>query len=245
MKMKLKTYILFFVLTFSLSSCIDEWFGSGDIVREEFKLDEFNKIRIHSSFEIYLKQGSEHKIEIEAGEDLIPNIDFNVNSDQELSISDENKNNWLRGYDKIKIYLTFEDLILLTLKSTSSVETKDTVHVQELLIFAIGEYADMDLKINSDRTYLVVSESSGGYYKLSGNTYHFDFWARGSAIYNAKEFKCISSKAQSESIGDCYINVSDYLEVEIQNSGNIYYYGNPGTINYLTERAKSQLIKLD
>ncbi len=243
--MKLKIYILFFVLAFTLASCIDEWFGSGDIVREEFKLDEYNKIRIHSSFEIYLIQGADHKIEIEAGENLIPNIDFNVNSNMELSVFDENKNNWLRGYDKIKIYLTFKDLNSLTLKSTSSVVTKDTINVLNLNIYAIGEYADINMKINSNITYLVVSESSGGYYKLAGSTYSFDFWARGSAIFNAKEFKCNSSKAQSESIGDCYINVSDYLEVEIQNSGNIYYYGNPETINYLTERAKSQLIKLD
>lgn len=243
--MKLKSYILLFLLALLFASCDDIWLSSGDIVKEDFNIDEYNKILIKSNFEIYLKQGNEHKIEIEAGENLIPNIEFDINSDMELSISDNNKYNWLRGYDKIKLYLSFEELIFVTIKSTSRVETIDTISAPEINIFAIGEYADFDMKINSDRTYLVVSESSGGYYKLSGNTYHFDFWARGSSIINAKEFYCTKSQAISESIGDCYINVANAIDVEISNSGYIYYLGNPQTINYLNEKAKNQLIKLD
>ena len=218
-KIKMKN-IIYIILVLFIISCDDTWIDAGDIVRKEIKVNEFSKLVINDNFEIFFIQDTLCKIEVEAAEKLIPNIEFKFNSENELVVTDNNKNDWLRGYDKTILYITVNELSFLKIKAVCNVKSLNTIETQRLNIWAIGDYTDINLDINTDNFYIVDSESSGGYYKFKGKTTNFGFWARGSAIIDASELSSVKAVVESESIGDCYINVSGIIEAKIYRSGN-------------------------
>jgi hypothetical protein len=46
-------------------------------------------------------------------------------------------------------------------------------------------------------------------------------------------------------MGDCYIYAKESISAEILRDGNVFYHGTPKSIEYVNERAKEQLIKLN
>lgn len=242
---KSRTIIIFLVTIFMCIACSEEWIDPGKVIREEINITEFKKLVIKNNFDIFLYQDTICKIEIEAPEKLIPNINFEFDSEENLSISDNNKNDWLHGYEKIKLHITVNELNLLKVKAVCNVVTIDTLETIELWLYAIDDYSDFDIKLKSQNFYFATAESSGGKYIFSGETYHFGFWARGSSIIDAQNLESVKAKVKSESIGDCYINASESIDAEIFRVGNIYYKGDPQTINYLTEKAETQLIPIN
>lgn len=243
--MKFRFYILLILLAFTILSCDDEWFSAGKVIQKEFSVEEFNRLFIEDNFEVYLIQDTTCKIIVEAGEKIIPNINFYHDSDQTLTISNQNKNDWLRSYDMIKLYISVKQLRYLKVTGCSNISCSDTLITPSLHALSLDEYADFDIQIKTDNLYFVTSESSGGYYKFSGETINWGFWARGSSIIESRDMKSTKAVVKSESIGNCYIHVNDIIEANIYNTGNVYYTGNPQTITYINEQAKKQLIKLD
>lgn len=243
--MKFRFYITFILLAFTISSCDDEWFSAGKVIQKEFSVEEFTRLYIEDNFEVYFIQDTTCKIIVEAGEKLIPNIDFLHDSDQTLSISDQNKNDWLRSYDMIKLYISVKQLRYLKVTGCSNINCSDTLITPSLHTLSLDEYADFDIKIKTDNLYFVTSESSGGYYKFSGEAINWGFWARGSSIIESRDLESTKAVVKSESIGNCFIHVNEIIEANIYNTGNVYYTGNPHTITYINEQAKKQLIKLD
>jgi len=243
--MKLKIYILFILVTLIIYSCDDQWLSSGKIIQQEFKITSFTTLFIEDNFDIYLIQDTVCKVVVEAGENLIPNIDFSHDSDHSLTISNNNQNDWLKGYDKIKLYISVIELKYLKVNACCNVESKNTLETIELQAFSLDEYSDFDIKIKTNNLYFVTSESSGGYYKFSGDAINWGFWARGSSIIESRDLENTRAIVKSESIGNCYIHSNNMLDVAIHNTGNIYYTGTPQTITFQNEQAKKQLIKLN
>ena len=243
--MKFRLYILAVIVSLVFHSCDDQWINSGPVTIKEFSVDEFSHLYIDNNFEIYLIQDTTCKIEVEAGEKLISNVVINHDSDSSVTLSDNNKNEWLQGYDKIKLYISVKELRYIKVNACCTIKSLDTLETIGLQALSLDDYSDFDIKIKTNNLYFVTSESSGGYYKFSGETINWGFWARGSAIIESRDLECVMATAKSESIGHCYIDVNDIIEANILNTGNIYYTGNPHTITYVNEKAKKQLIKLD
>ena len=80
---------------------------------------------------------------------------------------------------------------------------------------------------------------------VEGKTNSFTANQRGSYEINSENFISNYVYITQESIANCYIHVLKELSIEIFRSGYIYYKGDPNKIEYLNERAKEQLVKLD
>jgi hypothetical protein len=243
--MRLKIYILIIIGILFIYSCDDQWFSSGEIIQQEFEIDSFTTLFIEDNFDIYLIQDTICKVVVEAGKNLIPNIDLSHDADHTLTISNNNQNDWLKDYDRIKLYISIIELKYLKVNACCKVESTDTLETIELQAFSLDEYSDFDIKIKTNNLYFVTSESSGGYYKFSGEAINWGFWARGSSIIESRDLENTRAIVKSESIGNCYIHANNILDVAIYNTGNIYYTGTPQTISFLNEQAKKQLIKLN
>jgi hypothetical protein len=175
---------------------------------------------------------------------LLPNIDFKV-KDEEFHITNENGSNWSRNYEKIKVYISLKDITFLKVDESANVQSIDTLRLPKITIWSITDYADIDLTIESDNFYIVNESTSGGYFTIKGETVNSGIWARGSCIIDASELKTVNTDIKTESIGDCTINASTTLKVEILRTGDVLYKGTPETITYVNEKAKDQLIKID
>ncbi|MGM0408421.1 MAG: GIN domain-containing protein [Bacteroidota bacterium] len=236
--------IVFLIPILILFSCDDNLFNEGEIINQEVKTDDFHQIEINDIFDVYFYQGTNNKINVRGGSNLIPNIKCKVDNGQ-LTIDDQNTARWSRDYEKIQLHITVDSLRLLTLNAPSSIICVDTIKTPELKIFSIADYADISILISCDNFFLVNSGTSGGQATIKGSTYSFGFWARASFQLYADEFVANKITAKNESIGNCYIHATEYLSAEILNSGLIYYKGNPETIEYVNEKARENLIKED
>ena len=138
-----------------------------------------------------------------------------------------------------------DTLWFLRLNSSSKIVSQNTLITPELRIMSITDYSEIDIKLKCDNCYIVNSETSGGIINLNGETNSFTVWARASLQINAEKFMANYVTVKTESIGDCYVHVNKELSVEVFRSGYVYYIGDPYKIEYINEKAKEQLIKID
>ena len=237
--------IIYIILLFFLFSCDDALFNEGSVITKNIEISDFKEIYVNDIFEIYLIQDTICKIEVIAGSNLIPNLEFNVDADKKLTINDNNSARWSRDYNKTELYISVDTLRFLKLNAPSNVISHNTLITPELKIYSITDFAEIDINVACNNCYVVNSGTSGGIINLSGETNSFTFWARASIQINAENFIANYVTVKSESIGDCSIHVNKELSVEILRSGNVYYKGNPETIEYVNEDARNQLIKID
>ncbi|MDA3953662.1 MAG: DUF2807 domain-containing protein [Bacteroidales bacterium] len=237
--------LIYIILLLFIFSCDDALFDAGNIVSKSIDISDFNEIYVNDIFEIYLIQDTICGIEAKGGSNLLPNLEFLINENNKLSIYDNNSARWSRDYDKIELFISVDSLRFLQLNAPSKVISQNTILTPELKILSITDFSEIDIDIICGNFYIVNSEPSGGIINISGNTNTFTFWARGSLQVNTENCEAKNITVKTESIGNCYVKASQSLKVEILNSGNIYYSGNPETIEYVNENTENQLIKLD
>lgn len=241
---KMKTVFLLLAFLVATISCDNAFMNSGDVNRVDVPIEEFTELFINDVFEVYLYQDTICKLSIEGGDNLIPAVSYKV-VDGKLSVSNENSARWSRDYDKIKLHVSVKKLLYLYLSESSLVQSVDTLITPQLEVFSITDYSDIFLNITCDNFFFVNSEVSGAYIQLKGSATNLGVWTRGSAIFKADEFVVENVTIESESIGDCSVHATKILSAKINNSGKIYYTGNPDTIIYVNDRAKEQLLKLE
>lgn len=238
-------FIYILILSITIISCDDAVFNAGDIVTKEIEISYFKEIHVDDIFEIYLTQSDECKVEAKGGCNLLPNLEFKVDENKKLTISDNNKVRWSRDYDKIELYISVDTLNFLRLNEPCKVITQNSLTTINFSIWSIADYAEYDINLGGVNFYFVNSGTSGGILNLDGEITNFSFWARASFKVNAKNLIADHVTVKTESIGDCNVYVNEQLSVEILRDGKVYYEGSPEIIEYVNEKAREQLIKLD
>ena len=132
-------YILLILVTIS---CDDALFDPGNVITKNIEVEDFSKIYIEDIFDIYLIQDSVCKIEVKAGSNLIPNLEFKVDEENKLTISDNNSARWSSNYDKIELYISVDTLRYLRLNAPSKVVTQNTLITPELILLSIADFAE-------------------------------------------------------------------------------------------------------
>ncbi len=238
LKMKKYIYIIFFFLTLS---CDDP----SDIITKNIEIRNFNQIYVNDIFDINIIQDSTCKIEIIAESNLIPKLKFSVDENRILHLNNDNSSRWADNYITPILNISIDTLRYITLNTPSKIGSQNTLLTHELIIVSKAEYSDISLNINCNNFFFACSETSGGELYVEGITNNFTTNQRGSYAINAENFISNFVYITQESIADCKIHVLKELNIEILRSGYIYYKGDPYKIEYLNEKAKEQLVKLD
>lgn len=239
-KIKNIIIVVFVILTLS---CDNALFNSGKTIKKSFYLGDFSEVYINDVFNVFLIQDTVTKLELEGGENLLPNIEYYIKDDQ-FHISNGNSANWSREYERINVYLSIKNISFLKIDESSNVKSEDTLHLPNLRVWSINDYTDIDLIVNCNNFYIVNEGTSGGYFKIQGKSNTTGMWARGSCHIDTKDLISKTVSVKNESIGNCSVYATENLKVEILRSGDVYYKGNP-SIEFVNEKAKSQLFKID
>ena len=83
--------------------------ASGDRVSEEIQVEPFDQIIVYENVRLVLIQGNEHRVVIQTGENLRPEVSAKV-IDGVLELRDENNCNFFREYGETVIRVTAPDL---------------------------------------------------------------------------------------------------------------------------------------
>lgn len=208
--------------------------GSGHVIVEERALSTFDRIILEGSMDLVLRQDDDQLLEVEADDNIIPFISTNVRGG-ELKISTTRS---YRSRDRIKIYISIQDLEELKLRGSGDVYGENAM-VGDRLTLEISGSGNMDMEVYYDHLFTEIDGS--GNFNLYGETLDQDVRINGSGDYRAADLLSADTDINISGSGNGTVNVSDFLRAEIRGSGDIYYYGNPEVNSSI--RGSGNLIK--
>lgn len=229
--MKKRTLLLIAILAVSVAACavpMNPIKGSGNVVSESRNVNGFDHISFEGFGKMFISQGDEEALRIEAEDNILPLITTEVrNGTLIIAVKDllSRSTNWGRNIQPTKpvnFYLITTDLNQLDLSGAGIIDVSD---------------------LDSDR--LVVNISGAGEISLSGQVTSQDVILSGAGAYNAQRLESESVDLSISGAGSAMVWAKDHLDVSISGIGSVSYYGNPeirqgisgfGILNYLGER---------
>ena len=199
--------------------------GNGKIVTQEREISQdFTEVRGSAGLEVYLTQGNENKIVVEADENLHQYIETDIeNGKLHITTSD----NIGRSIAK-KVYVTFKELNVIEASSGAEVTANSVIKSQNI---ALQSSSGAELNVEVFTQELSAKASSGSNLNVTGKASSLNAQASSGSELQAKELLVINCTAQASSGAEVNVHVQDKLETQVSSGGEINYYGNPLSVN--------------
>ena len=221
----MKKCLLYFML-FSIWSC-----GKDDesIRRSQF-LQPFHSIVLNDSFEVYLIEGSEYKVEVEGAASFIDKMKYTI-TDSVLTISNERKLKWNDPKDnRLLLWITSPALKLLTANETCDIKTINPITTHEFGI-VLGSKANVaDIEVNNQVTFYWNVFPCGGKVTFRGRSKELKLWNTAIMSVDATALTAEYALVDNKSKEDCSVHVSGLLEYEINGEGDVVVFGQPSAL---------------
>jgi hypothetical protein len=191
---------------------------------ENRNLKDFNKIKVSSGIDLYLRMGETEEVKVVADGDIIDQVITEV-KDGTLKIYMKQNNNWNWGITKSrKVYVNVKELERLDASSGSDVNSENLLTGESLKVSA-SSGSDVNLEIHYKNFSL--DTSSGSDARISGKTKNFEAESSSGSDIKAQDLESVICKVSVSSGSDATVNVSDELYANASSGGDVSYYGNP------------------
>ncbi|MCK5839418.1 MAG: DUF2807 domain-containing protein, partial [Bacteroidales bacterium] len=198
------------ITAFSLSSL------RGDqVVKEDRKVSHFNSISLRCSVDIFITQGENERVIVEADEGYIKNISTTV-KDQTLIIDTDNT---FRNVRVANVYITVADLEGIKVSGSGDVVIENPLRVDDFLLLINGS-GDVLLNINASG--LKVKINGSGDVKIKGDAADLFVSLNGSGDIVAEMGEMDQCSVKMTGSGDLRISGEvDVLNVKQVSSGDV------------------------
>jgi putative autotransporter adhesin-like protein len=227
----LTKFIVGLVVSFMLMSCqFNTNFGigvrgNGNVETLERHINEdFNEIKVSRGLDVYLTQGDNISVRVQADENLHDIIMTEVENNVLRIYADENIN---YAASK-KVMVSFKDINKISSSSGSDVYSTNTITAESLEL-STSSGSDMELEV--DTHVIECNSSSGSDLRLSGKTDKLYAEASSGSDIKAGNLKTTFCEAKASSGADITVNTSQELYAKASSGGDIKYYGNPEKIS--------------
>jgi hypothetical protein len=241
-KRNLMKQVSCFLMLIVFASCdkdhlFDCFKSSGPMESETRQVtQDFNRIDVYNNPEVILTQDSVNSITVEAGGHIISGITTEIENGI-LTIRNENKCNWMRSYSKtIAVNVHVKNLNLIHHHGSSTISSTNQLQ-SGTFDFNVWNSGDIELSVHADsiysRQHLAVGDIT-----LSGESTYLYVFNKSNAFTYEKNLSAQNSYIVMKGTGDCHVNVSQSMIVEIYDSGNIYFSGSPQISSTVTGSGK-------
>lgn len=240
-----KSKLVYFILGLSVVATFgcekQAFFNVGDVRVKTFEIDTFYTLEVNAIFEIKLQNSDKNRVIAEGGSNLLNNLDF-YNQGNKLFLENNNKFDWSRKYDKIKLTLHTTSLNHINIRVPCELTTSSPFIGNKLSITDWEKFSEIDLEVDVKEFRFGVSSDNAGICRVSGNAE--SVWLRpwGSCFIYADELISNHATITHSSIGDCFVNATKKLNITIDESGTIYYAGDP-EVNII-DKSAGQIVSL-
>jgi hypothetical protein len=217
------TLFIFILACLTIQSCDEDGFcvnGKGSTESEEYQVSNFTGVQMNLAADVYLMQGSEQQVVIEAQPNILDEMDLKVRN----GILEIDTRDCIRDHKQIRVFVTLPMLEYLNLAGSGDIVTENDFVVEDLDINLDGS-GDMDLSIEAEDVNIDIDGS--GSIELFGSGTALDVRIDGSGDIKAFDFPVDDCSVNVEGSGDSRVYPRDFLNVRIDGSGNVYYKGNP------------------
>lgn len=197
--------------------------GTGQIVKEEIVVGNFNTVNLASSADVQIVKGSKLEVTLSDYENLIDLWDIKVVNNT-LVIQTKPFTSMSNTKALVTVVIP-ENLYELKVSGSGEIEVLDSFQMLEEA--AISGSGKITCDVPAEYEALKLSISGSGSIDLTGKTLNLKTIVTGSGKFylsdlEAKEVICTVSGS-----GNTYVHALDYLDVLISGSGDVYYSGNP------------------
>ncbi len=196
--------------------------GSGNIVKQERHIGEFNAVKIGGAQEAYLMQGDQYIVVIETNENLLDDISVVI---QNNMLSFEYKN--IKKYDVMKFYITAPNYKKLTISGASDVFSTDTLRGDNIRINTSGA---SDAKLSLEYASVVSKVSGASELTLKGTATSHVIDASGASEVNAKSLLTESTSINASGASECFVEAKSSLTYKVSGASSVKYVGKPQTL---------------
>jgi len=174
----------FFWMIFVLNTSV---MGQNEVIRETRDLPSFDKIEVGGAFEVSLTIGQPQKVEVEARQKAIGQINTEVKNSKLVISSNRIKTN-----TPLKLYITMPALSGLEAHGAAEVDGENMIKADMLSIEVSGAASvDLELEVNTLR-----SEVSGAAdLELSGKAQQHSTNVSGAASLDARDLETVTTDA--------------------------------------------------
>lgn len=211
----------------SLSACsvmpIRTVRGSGNVITETRDVAGFDRITMSGIGTLYIEQGDEESLVIEAEDNILSYLESNVRaSTLELGVQTPGLN--LRPTERIEYHLTVINLREVEASGTADIIIDSMVSEDfEIEISGIGDVTVNSLTADSVRT----DVSGAGDVYLAGTVVDQEIHLSGIGDYEAGDLQSETAELEMSGSGSAEVWVTESLDVRISGIGNVRYYGSP------------------
>lgn len=178
--------------------------GEGPMVKERLNIDGFTSIGLGMQATVYLTQGKEYSVQIEAQKNIIDALKKEVKDDS-WNIGFDN-NMRVRNYKKAKVWITMPTLEDVAIGGSGEI---------------YGETPFLDLGN------LKISIGGSGEIALAGDAKDVKLNIAGSGTIKTADLKATNAKVSIAGSGKTYIHIINDgdLNVSVAGSGKVFYKG--------------------
>jgi hypothetical protein len=216
--------VLFITTLFISSSYAQKVNGNGKLIEKSRSVGSFNGVGVSGSFDVFLVEGDEGKIELSVEENLEQYLITEVKNGT-LHIKWEKGVN-VRTSRDTKVTVHFKKLNSVALSGSGDVITKDRIST-DLLHVALAGSGDITLEVSAQKLEAAISGS--GDMKLSGEAIEFEGAVAGSGDVEAYDLAAEKADLKISGSGTIQCSVEKEIIARISGSGDIKYKGNPKT----------------
>ncbi|AOW21833.1 head GIN domain-containing protein [Urechidicola croceus] len=228
MKKATTKFAILLLVLFTTTSCFFDGFGiqgNRNVVSEDRKItSDFNEIKVSQGIQVFLTQGNDTDISVEADENIIDLLITEVDGDV-LKIYFEKNVSRAKARN---VYLTANKLNRIKTSSGSHVKGEGTFKSKSM---NLDSSSGSGININVDAGEIICSTSSGANMTVKGSTNTFNGNASSGSHINAGNLISNIGDADVSSGAGIKIHVNEELTAHASSGGNISYNGNPEKVN--------------
>jgi hypothetical protein len=207
-------------------------YGNGDVVTKERHVDNFSGVRVSTGIDVYLKQGNNESMSVEADENLHEYIMTEVRDGILHVYTDAN----IRKAERKRVYVTMKEINSIKTTSAGDVIGETPVKTDRLVLSA-SSAGDIKLEVYANE--IEADISSSGDITLNGEADILKADLSSAGDLNAYELKVREANVSASSAGDADVNVSERITARASSAGDINYQGNPKYIDAHSSSAGS------
>ena len=209
---------------------------AGHVTQKTVEVEAFENILVNRDVELILKDGTETKVVIETGENLIDDVEVRV-IDNTLELSDHNTCNFVRDFGLTKVYVTAPNIKEIRNSSQFTVSSDGVISYASLRLisedftesdaFAVG-----DFRLQVEVETLKISSNSISSYYISGqaNNLEVSFFA-GEGRFEGAELIAETVDVFHRGSNDMIVNPQQLLTGEMVGTGNVISVHTPPTVD--------------
>lgn len=198
--------------------------GNGKVVTETRTAGTFTGIRVSSGVDVYLKQGSDESLTVEADENLHEYIITDVRDGILHVYNDAN----VLHAERERVYVTMKEINSVKTTSAGDVVGQSPVKTDRLELSA-SSAGDIKLEVYAKE--IKINISSSGDMTLNGEADMLEADLSSAGDLNAYDLKVREADVSASSAGNADVNVSEKITARASSAGDVNYMGNPKYIN--------------